>query len=126
VILPLLVFPGSATVPLPPCSTQGILKGEVSLFRDLLFHWFGLVCFAKNTIIVSCHTAESKPVKQEVNVIVILPSLVFPGSATVPLLLCSTQGILKVKYHCTVDLLFDWFGLVCFANKNKFCQLSHI
>jgi hypothetical protein len=22
------------------------------------------------------------------------------------------------KYHCTVDLLFDWFGLVCFANKN--------
>ncbi len=23
------------------------------------------------------------------------------------------------KYHCTVDLLFDWFGLVCFANKNK-------
>jgi hypothetical protein len=29
------------------------------------------------------------------------------------------QGILKGKYHCTVDLLFDWFGLVCFANKNK-------
>jgi len=20
---------------------------------------------------------------------------------------------------------FDWFGLVCFANKNKFCQLSY-
>ncbi len=29
------------------------------------------------------------------------------------------------KYHCTVDLLFDWFGLVCFANKNKNCQLSY-
>jgi hypothetical protein len=31
------------------------------------------------------------------------------------------QGILKGegKYHCTVDLLFDWFGLVCFVNKNK-------
>ncbi len=28
------------------------------------------------------------------------------------------------KYHCTVDLLFDWFGLVCFENKNKICQLS--
>ena len=28
------------------------------------------------------------------------------------------------KYHCTVDLLFDWFGLVCFANKNKYCQLT--
>jgi hypothetical protein len=23
----------------------------------------------------------------------------------------------------TVDLLFDWFGLVCFTNKNKHCQL---
>jgi hypothetical protein len=29
------------------------------------------------------------------------------------------------KYHCTVDLLFDWFGLVCFANKNKNCQLVY-
>jgi hypothetical protein len=36
------------------------------------------------------------------------------------------QGILKgEKYHCTVDFLFDWFGLVCFANKNKYCQLSY-
>jgi hypothetical protein len=32
------------------------------------------------------------------------------------------KGILKGKYHCTIDLLFDWFGLVCFANKNKNCQ----
>ncbi len=33
------------------------------------------------------------------------------------------QGILKVKgkYHRTIDLLFDWFLLVCFANKNKNC-----
>jgi len=23
------------------------------------------------------------------------------------------------------DLLFDWFGLVCFANKNKNCELSY-
>jgi hypothetical protein len=23
------------------------------------------------------------------------------------------------KYHCTVDLLFDCFGLVCFANKKQ-------
>jgi hypothetical protein len=33
------------------------------------------------TTIVSCHTADSKPVKQEVNGTVILPSLVFPGSS---------------------------------------------
>ncbi len=31
------------------------------------------------TKIVSCHTADSKPVKQEVNCTVILPPLVFPG-----------------------------------------------
>jgi hypothetical protein len=31
------------------------------------------------TKIVSCHTADSKPVKQEVNRTVILPPLVFPG-----------------------------------------------
>ncbi len=29
------------------------------------------------------------------------------------------------KYHCTIDLLFEWFGLVCYANKNKNCQLSY-
>jgi hypothetical protein len=29
------------------------------------------------------------------------------------------------KYHCTIDLLFDWFGLVCSENKNKNCQLSY-
>ncbi len=31
------------------------------------------------TKIVNCHTADSKPVKQEVNGTVILPPLVFPG-----------------------------------------------
>jgi hypothetical protein len=31
------------------------------------------------TKIVSCPTADSKPVKQEVNGTVILPALVFPG-----------------------------------------------
>ncbi len=31
---------------------------------------------------------------------------------------------LRGKYHCTIDLLFDWFGLVCFANRNKNCQQS--
>ncbi len=35
------------------------------------------------TIIVRCHTADSKPVKQEVNGTVILPPLVFPGLAHV-------------------------------------------
>jgi hypothetical protein len=60
---------------------QGIVKGEVSLYYtvDLLFDWFGLVCFAKKQKFVSCHAADSKPVKQEVNGTVILPPLVFPA-----------------------------------------------
>ncbi len=54
----------SITVPLSSCLTG-----------------FGLVCFAKK--IVSCHTADSKPVKQEVNGTVILPPLVFPESGII-------------------------------------------
>jgi hypothetical protein len=30
------------------------------------------------------------------------------------------QGILKGKYHCTIDLLFDWFGISCITTDN-FC-----
>jgi hypothetical protein len=29
------------------------------------------------------------------------------------------------KYHCTIDHLFDWYGLACFINKNKNFQLSY-
>jgi len=36
-----------------------------------------------------------------------------------------TREYLRGKYHCTVDLLFDWFGLVCFENTNKNCQQSY-
>ncbi len=36
-----------------------------------------------------------------------------------------TREYYREKYHCTVDLLLDWFGLVCFANKNKNCHLSY-
>jgi hypothetical protein len=61
-----------------PHSNQGILKGKYHFTVGLLFDWFGLVCFAIKTKIVSCHTADSKPVKQEVNSTVILPPLVFP------------------------------------------------
>jgi hypothetical protein len=31
------------------------------------------------------------------------------------------QEYKRGRYHLTIDLLFDWFGLVCFANKNKNC-----
>jgi hypothetical protein len=58
---------------------QGILCGKYHCTIDLLFDWFGLVCVLQiKTKIVSCHTTDSKPVKQEVNGTVILPPLVFP------------------------------------------------
>ncbi len=28
------------------------------------------------------------------------------------------EGILKWKFHCTIDHLFGWFGLACFETKN--------
>jgi len=30
----------------------------------------------------------------------------------------TNQGILKGKYHCTVDLLFYWFGISCLTTDN--------
>ncbi len=54
---------GGITVPFTSCLT-GLDKSALQI----------------KTKIVSCHTADSKPVKQEVNGTVILPPLVFPGS----------------------------------------------
>jgi len=42
-----------------------------------------------------------------------------------PFLVSQSREYLRGKYHCTIDLLFDWFGLVCFENKNKNCLLSY-
>ncbi len=40
-------------------------------------------------------------------------------------LLVNPGNTKRGKYHCTIDLLLDSFGLVCFANKNENCQLSY-
>jgi len=29
-----------------------------------------------------------------------------------------TREYKRVKYHCTVDLLFDWFGISCMTTDN--------
>jgi hypothetical protein len=55
---------GSITVPLTSCTT-GLDSSVLQIISK----------------IVSCHTADSKPVKQEVNSTVILPPLVFPDSS---------------------------------------------
>jgi hypothetical protein len=33
---------------------------------------------------------------------------------------CYDQGILRGEYHCTIDLLFDWFRFSCMTTDN-FC-----
>ncbi len=59
---------------LSPRDTKG---GSITIQLSSLYDLFGLACFANKTKIVSCHTTDSKPVKQEVNSTVILPALVF-------------------------------------------------
>ncbi len=46
-----------------------------------------------------------------------------PGRNSLPDTSGNTKG--GMKYHCTIDLLFDWFGLVGFTNKNENCQLPY-
>ncbi len=46
------------------------------------------------------------------------------ASGTGTALIGQNQGMLKGKYHCTVDLLFDWLGISCMTTDN-FCFYLH-
>jgi hypothetical protein len=94
---------------------QGILKGEVSMYcRPPVL----LVCLYKSvmqikTNIVSCQTADSKPVKQEVNGTVILPPLVFSAQIR------SFLFVAKASTTVTVACCSPWvFCLKSIANGN--------
>ncbi len=56
----------------------------------------GLNVLQMKTKIVSCHTANSKPVKQEVNGTVKLPPLVFPA-CTLNMLSSYITSVLQIK-----------------------------
>ncbi len=81
-----LALPGCPAYPLPLqqewcCMTNlkykpGNTKGEVSLLLTSCLTGLGKSVLPMKTKIVSNHTADSKPVKQEVNSTVILPPLV--------------------------------------------------
>ncbi len=58
-------------------TSREYLRGKYHRTNDLLFDLFELACFANKNKIVNCHTADSKPVKQEVNGTVIPLPLVF-------------------------------------------------
>jgi hypothetical protein len=57
---------------------QGKLKGKVTVQLTSSLTDLDWSVLQIKTKIVSCHTADSKPVKQEVNCTMILPPLVFP------------------------------------------------
>ncbi len=50
------------------------------------------------TKIVSCHTVDSKPVKQEVNSTVIIPPLVFPGLTRVGCTIVHIMLIFQIRF----------------------------
>ncbi len=59
------------------------------------------------TKFVSCHTADSKPVKPEVNGTVILPPLVFPGAAVrfiFTAIFEANFASVNIRFHQTVDV----------------------
>ncbi len=39
-------------------------------------------------------------------------------AAIYSLVLCLSTEYIRGKYHCTVDLLFDWFGISCMTTDN--------
>jgi hypothetical protein len=44
-------------------------------------------------------------------------AMVLPGTEPLYIMARNTKG---GKYHCTIDLLFDWFGISCMTTDN-FC-----
>jgi hypothetical protein len=54
--------------------------------------------------IVSCHTADSKPVKQEVNGTVILPPLVLPAKTYIEIHLCLYKILSNFGQFCNFSL----------------------
>jgi hypothetical protein len=65
---------------LPPGNTKG---GSITVPLTSCLTGLGKPVLLIKTKIVISHTADSKPVKQEVNGTVILPPLVFPASTLV-------------------------------------------
>ncbi len=98
-------------------------RGEVSLYSwpPVWPVWISLFCKYKKNI--SCHTADSKPVKQEVNTIVILPPLVFPAISIVNLV--SSPKPNDASSHLRLGLAYQpLWNIMCCLKKRQVDQLS--
>ena len=69
---------------------------------------------------IQCRGDISKSFSWKYNILLIYPR--YPcGIWTHDLTLVSwVREYLRGKYHCTIDLLFDWFGISCISTDN-FC-----
>jgi len=65
----------------PGNTKGGSITGRITVLLTSCLTGLDKSALQIKTKIFSCHTADSKPVKQEVNSTVILPPLVFPGRA---------------------------------------------
>jgi hypothetical protein len=87
------------------------MGGKHNCTIDLLFDLFGLACFAKKN--VSCHTDDSKPVKQEVNGTVILPPLVFPALVlALASKLITKSNLYLIHYQELMEIFFQLGSLL--------------
>jgi hypothetical protein len=66
------------------------------------------------TKFVSCHTADSKPVKLEVNGTVILPALVFPAEA-----LEVTSSPITLRPLGLLQKTSSWLGFIVTSGKGN-------
>ncbi len=70
---------------------------------------------------VSCHTADFKPVKQEVNGTVILPPLVFPGKILYLILADYRKYI-----YITLTFVVKVISIFLFVRKEEEKKLEHL
>ena len=76
---------------------------------------------------VNCHTADSRPVKQEVNSTKKLPPLVFPGKAFIVLAQGVRRGWVDRAKGCSQAEVMTSIKLdfVVLTNVNSILSLSH-
>jgi len=98
-----------------PSLMQGILKGEVSLYRwpPVWQVWISLFCKLKQKL-----SADSKPVKQEVSCTVILPPLVFPACCVVIFQTEKVYSLGRLPVICQCEQrACQKYGKTIFSNK---------
>ncbi len=81
-------------------NTEG---GSITVLLTSCLTGLDLSVLQIKTKIVSCHTVNSKPVKQEVNGTVILPPLVFPADSVCPWQGFPAWGLYYKKFTAVID-----------------------